>query len=253
MRVTLIGSGNVATILGRLIRERGHDIIQVYGRNRAAVTELAKELNADGIVDRSQLHHNSDLFLIAVSDNAIEAIAGSIDVGNHLVVHTAGSVSREVLRQSSKNYGVLYPLQSLRKEVAELPEIPLLVDGNTREDLTLLLDFAGSLSAQVRQADDAERMHYHLAAVFANNFTNHLYEMAENYCSKNGAEFRLLLPLIEQLPARLRDHSAAQLQTGPAKRNDRQTMEKHLQMLNDMPVLQSFYEQFSKSIARGLK
>jgi predicted short-subunit dehydrogenase-like oxidoreductase (DUF2520 family) len=248
MQVVLIGSGNTATVLGKLIIRAGHHILQVWARNELSGKALAEALNAAWIKLPSEITASADLFIIAVADNAIETVAQELPLRNQLVVHTAGSVSKEVLAHASKNYGVLYPLQSLRKEVSAIPEIPFLVDGNTNDDRTLIMDFATTLSKHVLFANDSQRRHYHLAATITNNFSNHLFTLAKQYCDNTGTDFSILLPLIQQLPQRLAETSPQSLQTGPAMRNDTQTIQKHLELLQAMPELREIYEVFTKSI-----
>ena len=248
MRIVIIGTGNTASVLGRLMKQSKHELLQVCGRNSAAAQELAEQLGANFCIDPNKTDSSADLYVIAVSDAAIASIANSLNLQNKLVVHTAGSVSKEILKHASRNYGVLYPLQSLRKEMQELPSIPLLVDGNTSEDLTLIYDFATSLSEQVQKANDEERQRYHLAAVMVNNFSNHLYTLVRDYCNHTKTDFNFLLPLVQQLPQRLSEHLPQDLQTGPAIRNDRETINKHLDMLSNHPQIKNLYALFTESI-----
>jgi predicted short-subunit dehydrogenase-like oxidoreductase (DUF2520 family) len=127
------------------------------------------------------------------------------------------------------------------------------VDGNTSDDLTLIYDFAQSLSKQVQKANDEERLHYHLAAVMVNNFSNHLYTLVQDYCKQTETDFSFLLPLVQQLPERLTDHLPQDLQTGPAIRNDQATINKHLQLLSDHPQIKNLYALFTKSIQEYYK
>lgn len=248
MRIVIIGSGNVANILGRRCRQAGHTIVQVYGRNLEAVAALADLLGAAVVTRPEELDNTADVHLLAVSDGAVVAVAGVLKPGNSLLVHTAGSVSKEVLSTAASRYGVLYPLQSLRKEMDRLPEIPLLIDGNTADSLQVIETLARSLSEQVQQADDNKRLHLHVAAVVVSNFTNHLYALADNYCKAEGLDFSLLYPLINEVAQRLQLASPAVLQTGPAIRNDTPTIEKHLALLQEYPALQKLYGLFSESI-----
>ena len=248
MRVVLIGSGNTATILGKLMKQSNHHLVQVYGRTAATVAALAEQLGTSYCTDPGNMDTTANLYVIAVSDEAVTEVASQLSLENRLVVHTAGSVSKDVLKQASLNYGVLYPLQSLRKEMKELPLIPLLVDGNTSDDLTLIYDFAQSLSNQVQKANDEERLRYHLAAVMVNNFSNHLYTLVQDYCKETKTDFNFLLPLVQQLPERLADHLPQDLQTGPAIRKDQATINKHLQLLSDHPQIKNLYALFTESI-----
>lgn len=248
MQIVLLGTGNTATVLGRLMLRAGHQIVQVYGRTLQSARDLASELNGSFSDQLDSINQSADIYIIAVSDNAVESVARSIRIGNKMLVHTAGSVSIDKLSAASRNYGILYPLQSLRKENKETPDVPFLIDGNTVEDITLVEDFAATLSKQVARANDEQRMKYHLSAVLVNNFTNHLYTLVKDYCDQSGANFSMLLPLIQQLSLRLNNYAPAELQTGPAIRNDRVTIERHLSLLNEHPELQKIYALFTDSI-----
>ncbi|HYC27848.1 MAG TPA: DUF2520 domain-containing protein, partial [Chitinophagaceae bacterium] len=196
MKVVIIGSGNTATVLGRKIKAAGHAILQVAGRNESAVKLLAAELGCSGNVDTTGIDHSADIYIVAIADKALPQVHEWLQLDKKLVVHTAAAVPANVLEKVSKNYGVLYPLQTLRKEQTEVPSIPFLVDGNSPDDLALVQDFAASLSDKVIVAEDELRLRMHVAAVFVSNFTNHLYVLAQEFCRKEELDFSLLLPLI---------------------------------------------------------
>jgi predicted short-subunit dehydrogenase-like oxidoreductase (DUF2520 family) len=248
MKVVLIGSGNAATVLGRIMHAKGHDILQVISRNMAHAHALAMEIEAEAVTDFHKIDPRADIILIAVSDEALSTVSHWLHSGKNLIVHTAGSVSREVLKNNSQQYGVLYPLQSLRKENHELPEIPFLIDGNTSEVINFIRSFALTLSSQVSIATDYDRLRLHLAAVTTANFMNHLFTLTESFCHKEGVDFKLLIPLLSETVNRLETHSPAAMQTGPAIRNDRETIHKHISMLSDYPELEKIYEWMTKSI-----
>jgi predicted short-subunit dehydrogenase-like oxidoreductase (DUF2520 family) len=249
----MIGTGNVATALSLAFGEEGHTIVQVYGRNAANAAALAQRCNAASISDLSQISTDADLYIIAVSDDAVPTIAGSLQLGDKLLVHTAGSVSREVLKNSSSAYGVLYPLQSLRAEMDHIPDIPFLVDANTAENAALLKSIASTVSEQVELASDDLRLHLHVAAVVVSNFTNHLYALAEMYCKKEKMDFRILLPLISEVANRIQVASPHDVQTGPAIRHDQLTINRHLELLQSFPELQQLYLSLSSSIQNMYK
>lgn len=248
MKIVIIGSGNVATILGRLFTKNEHEVIQVMSRHLEHAKLLADELgcnctNYDGVTDMS-----ADLYLVAITDGVLFDLNKSFSLGNKLIVHTAGSVSKEVLKDISTNYGSLYPFQSLRKEMSIIPEIPFLVDGNTEEATLLIEDFAKSLSPVVKRTTDDERLKMHVAGVVVNNFTNHLYTVAEDFCIKENLDFKLLLPLILETTQRLNKFSPKDVQTGPAFRNDVFTLDKHLRILSSHPKLKYLYLKLTDSI-----
>lgn len=248
MKIVLIGSGNTATVLGKKMYRSGHTVLQVFSRTLQHAKELAAELNTSFTNTLNGLSTDADLYVIAVSDTAVEFVARQFTTGNKPVVHTAGSVSMEVLKPVSSNYGVFYPLQSLRKDMQRIPEIPFLVDGCTTEIQVLLCDFATSLSSEVKICTDDQRLNMHLAAVISSNFTNHLYALTEQFCNHHQLSFDLLLPLINEVAFRLIEGHAADLQTGPARRGDEATIQKHLQLLKDDEHLQQLYSLLSQSI-----
>jgi predicted short-subunit dehydrogenase-like oxidoreductase (DUF2520 family) len=248
MDIVLIGSGNTASVLGGKMKEAGHRILQVLSRNVGHAALLAGKLGSDHTDKWNNLSLRGDIYLLAISDDAINNMDKEFNLDKKLIVHTAGSVPMDVLKVHSRNYGVLYPLQSLRKEIPSVKDIPFLIQANTNESLTLILDLALSISSVVVQTNDAARINLHLAAVVVNNFSNHLFALAEEFCKKENIRFELLIPIINETIERLGKFSPSQLQTGPAIRRDAATIKKHLEMLEKYPSLKILYEEFSRSI-----
>jgi len=248
MKIVLIGSGNVATILGRKIAGAGHDITQVFSRHNKHAAALAAILNCDHTSEWKGIRLDADIYIAAIADTAVQKLSDQISLKQKLVVHTAGSVSIDVLKNVSTNYGIIYPLQSLRKEINDFPKINLLVDANTPDNLTLLTDFAKTFGDHVEQADDNARLKLHIAAVIVSNFSNHLYTLAESYCQAEKINFNLLLPLISETANRLQYGSPQTMQTGPAIRHDMNTIQKHLDLLRDNAALRNIFEILTKSI-----
>jgi predicted short-subunit dehydrogenase-like oxidoreductase (DUF2520 family) len=253
MNIVFLGSGNTATVLATHMHACGHNIMQVWGRRQEHAHALAQKANAEAITDLQLINKAADICVLAVSDDAIAQVASQLSLQKKILVHTAGSVSIDVLKGASPNYGVLYTLQSLRKEINAIPEIPFLIDGNSDEVIVLLEDFAKTLSSSVSAATDEQRLQLHLSAVIVNNFTNHLYTLAEDFCKRQALNFKLLLPLIQETAMRLSSASPSALQTGPAKRNDAQTTQKHLQLLKEDEALLKIYQNFTDSITTYYK
>lgn len=251
MKVVIIGSGNVATVLGRLFKKNGHDIIQVVSRNVDHAGLLAAEFGCPFADNVGKIVQDGEVYLVAVSDGALYSLNNSIHLDKKLVLHTAGSVPIDVLKDISVNYGVLYPLQSLRKEMDYPDDIPFLIDGNTEETITLIEDFAKIISANVVKASDDERLKLHVAAVIVSNFTNHLYALAEDFCKQENIDFKLLSPLINETAIRVAKVSPSTMQTGPAARNDLFTLDKHLRLLANHPKLKYIYLKLTDSIMKG--
>ncbi len=251
MQIVIVGSGNVASVLGRLCKHNGHQLLQVVSRNAGHAKMLADEFNCGYADYDGEMNSSAELYLVAVADTALFSLNQNFSLGNKLILHTAGSVSKDVLKNVSVNYGVIYPLQSLRKEMQYANDIPMLVDGNTEETITLIEDFAGTISSNVTKANDDERLKLHVAAVVVSNFTNHLYALAEEFCKKEQVDFKLLVPLIKETAERIQHASPADVQTGPAFRNDIFTIEKHLRILANHPKLKYIYIKLTDSIMKG--
>jgi len=249
MNIVIIGTGNTATVLGRKLKKAGHRIVQVFGRDASAASKLAYEFGTESTNYWSVIRKDADIYLIAVSDEGINDVAKHVHVPGKVVAHTAGSVKKDVLKNMSHHYGVFYPLQSLRKDTKELPDIPVFIDASDEVAKKTLEQLAQSVSKeQVMMADDNERLKMHIAAVIVSNFTNHLYKLAEDYCKKEGIDFKQLAPLIEETALRIKTISPAKAQTGPAIRHDEPTIQQHLALLEKYPQLKKLYEVMTESI-----
>lgn len=248
MKVVIIGSGNVATVLGKKILQAGHEIIQVAGRNIDKVQALASFLNTTFTLNLLEINPSSDIYIISVTDAATSEVASKLKLKGKLVVHTSAAVSTGTLSGCSDRYGVLYPLQSIRKELASIPTIPILVDGNSEQTIETIVDFASGWADTVAIANDEERLKLHLAAIFVNNFTNYLFTISARYCESNGLDFKLLKWLIKETISRVEENAPFDLQTGPAIRKDFRTIEKHQELLVDQPEVLQLYNVLTNSI-----
>lgn len=249
MDIVIIGSGNAAAVLGRKFTAAGHKIVQIISRNASAASELAYEWDTESANYMSLINQNADVYIIAVSDNALEEVVSTLKLPGKVVAHTAGAVSKEVLKNVTSHYGVFYPLQSLRKEITSLPDIPIFFEGSDKTATNTLQKLAQSVSFEKATAAGTEdRLKLHVAAVIVSNFTNHLYVLAEKYCQKEGIDFHQLLPLIEETVQRLKESSPADTMTGPAIRHDQETIQKHIELLKDHPQLQKIYQAITESI-----
>jgi len=248
MQLVMIGSGNVATILGRLMTQKGHRILQVISHTREHADSLAKELNAASACNLADINGDADVYLIAVADNVMAGVASGIRLPGKLVVHTAGSAATDKMSAVSDKCGVLWPIQSLRKEARYIPHIPFVVNGNNVETTGAIAAFAETLSDKVIIADDEIRTKLHVASVISSNFANHLYALAENYCNKEKIDFRALVPIIKETANRMEYYHPSDVQTGPAARGDTATIIKHLDMMATHPYLKRLYLKLTNSI-----
>jgi predicted short-subunit dehydrogenase-like oxidoreductase (DUF2520 family) len=252
MRITIIGSGNVATHLSAAFKNAGHRIAQVYSRDMQNAALLAYHVGAQAIDDLKNITVDTDIFIIAVKDDAIAEIIPQLSGFKKLIAHTSGAVDMQLIQKFTEQAGVFYPLQTFSKtKELNFREVPLCIEGAT-EDITKELEgLARSISNNVYRVSSAQRKVLHLAAVFACNFTNHLYTLSQQLLAQNNMSFDMLRPLIIETADKIKDHSPADVQTGPAVRNDEQTMQKHLQMLNNNPKLQEIYTLLSQDIIKN--
>lgn len=249
MDIVIIGSGNVASVFGRKFKAAGHQILQIVSRNASSASKLAYELDTESSNYTSIINREAEVYIIAVPDDAIVDLVADMQLPGKVVAHTAASVSKDVLKNVTSHYGVFYPLQSLRKEDNNLTELPMFYDGSDEITKKKLASLANSISPQTAShAGDDTRMKLHVAAVIVNNFTNHLYTLAEAYCKKEGLDFKQMLPLINETTKRLNDVMPSRSQTGPAARSDEETIQKHLALLSNHPELKKVYEFLSASI-----
>jgi predicted short-subunit dehydrogenase-like oxidoreductase (DUF2520 family) len=249
MDIVIIGSGNVAAVMGRRFKSAGHNVLQIFSRNAPEASALAYELNTESTNYKSMVNKNAELYLIAVSDNGIPDVVDDLRLPGKVVAHTAASVPKDILKTVSDHYGVFYPLQSLRKDNTDFPEIPIYFDASDDKTKKILERLANSIdSPAVGSTNNDLLVKLHLAAVIAGNFTNHLYALAEAYCKKEGIDFRQLLPLIEETAKRIEKISPKDAQTGPALRHDTETIQKHLELLSSYPLLKNVYLMMTESI-----
>ncbi len=250
MRIVLIGTGNVATHLGLALRTKNAEIIQVFGRTEENAARLGALLGSPWTTSKKLLADDADLYILAVSDDAIPDVASNLSIRDQLIVHTAGSVPMEILASVSKNYGVFYPLQTLsRQKEVDFSQIPVCIEANSSGNLEILEALARTISGQVVRADSFQRRHLHLVAVFVCNFVNHFYSIGEELLMEQQLDFDLLKPLIMETAGKAMQFSPSAVQTGPAVRGSKTVMESHLEMLKLHPEWQRLYELISADIA----
>ncbi len=249
MNIVIIGSGNVAAVLGRKLVAAGHKVLQVLSRNATSASELAYEWNTESANYISLINKDADAYLIAVADTAIADIACDLSLPGKVVAHTAATVKMDVLQDVTAHYGVFYPLQSLKKEQIQAPEIPIYIEAASDKAQTVLTQLASSVYAQAPlTADYDKRTKLHVAAVLLNNFCNHIFSLTEAYCTKENVAFAELLPIIDNTFHRLHEASLATLQTGPSARGDMETIAQHLALLKNYPQLHQLYRFLTESI-----
>ncbi|MES2574733.1 MAG: Rossmann-like and DUF2520 domain-containing protein [Bacteroidota bacterium] len=231
IQVVIIGSGNVAQhLIKAFAKSKKIDVIQVFSRKKEALTHL---LDSDRITNDFNNVAEADLYIIAVSDDAIATVSSQLPFENRLVVHTSGTVSLDALDKKNRN-GIFYPLQTFSKNAdVDFSQIPLCLESDNETDFELLKTIAEIVSDKVYTINSEQRKVLHVAAVFVNNFVNHLYQMGNQICHENNVPFDVLKPLIQETANKIMKLSPNEAQTGPAIRNDKQTIASHLDFLQD--------------------
>lgn len=231
LKVVIIGSGNVAQHLIKAFQDsKKVELVQAYARHAQNLTHL---LPAEKITNSFDAIVEADVYIISVSDDAIAEVSAQLPFSDRLVVHTSGSVALEQL--DIKNHrGVFYPLQTFsKKKEVDFTKIPLCLESEHKNDYKIIEELASAISPLLYSIDSRQRQSLHVAAVFVNNFTNHLYAIGSDICSKNNISFNILKPLIQETAVKIELLTPLEAQTGPAKRNDQKTIQKHLDFLKD--------------------
>jgi predicted short-subunit dehydrogenase-like oxidoreductase (DUF2520 family) len=245
IRIVIIGSGNVAQHLIKAFDKKNTvEVIQVFARNNNAIRS---------IFDTTKITHSyttileAELYIIAVSDNAIMEVASKIPFQNKLIVHTSGSVCMDDLGDT-KRRGVFYPLQTFSKsKEVNFKEVPICIEAQNEADYQLLETVAKSISDTFFRINSKQRKALHVSAVFVSNFVNYLYQIGHTICNENNIPFEILQPLIQETAQKIKTLSPIEAQTGPAIRRDTQTVNAHLAFLTDENQ-KDIYKLLTKSI-----
>ena len=240
--VVILGSGNVASqLIKAFLKIDTINLKQVYTRNQEDINTLKDSIDTTNDIS---LLKQADITIIAVSDEAISSISSHIK--NSFVVHTSGSVDMKSLNNIGRK-GVFYPLQSFsKKKLVDFKNIPICLESETNEDLLKLEELVSLLQSKSYILSSHQRKKIHVAAVFANNFSNHMYTIANEICEKYNIPFDILHPLIEETSNKIKNLTPEKAQTGPAKRNDAETIENHLNLLSQKQ--QEIYLKITQSI-----
>ena len=247
--IVILGAGNVATHLSKALSAKGFTIIQLFNRTEEPGKRLARLLGASYTGSIQQIEPDADLYILALSDNALPEIASHLRIHKGIVVHTSGSVGLDVLKHTSRYTGVLYPLQTFREgKQISFDRIPICVEANLPSVEKRLLELAEQLTTNVQVINSGQRNILHLTAVFASNFTNYLYTIAQDLLLQYDIPFELLKPLIKQTAANVKHSDLFSLQTGPAIREDTAIIKKHLELLENQKAYKDIYDLISKQI-----
>ena len=232
LNIVLIGAGNVAWHLAQELQNKGQNILQIYNRSVEPAIDLSSKLGCDFTTRIADISQDADLYILAIKDSAIEDLARNINLKGKLVVHTSGAIEQDVI--PTKRRGVFYPLQTISKEKKlNFKTIPFCIEASKSEDYNLLMRLATLLSPMVYNINSHQRKVLHVAAVFACNFSNFMYMIADDILHKEDIPLDILQPLIKETAAKIKRHKPKGVQTGPAIRKDSETIEKHFEYLKE--------------------
>lgn len=247
--ISLIGAGNIATFMAMEFHKAGHRVDMVWSHTPGNAKKLARKVNARWCRDISEIKPENSILIISLTDQATVDIAQKYEFRRNLVVHTAGSIPMDIFSGQSEDYGVLYPLQTISgKEMPVNSDVPLCIESNTGSGLGRLRLLAESISPLVHEVSSKNRLLLHLAAVFACNFPNYLYTIAGEIADKAGVPFEIYKPLIRETTENALSRGPLKSQTGPAVRNDRIIIKKHLDLLSFSPEYRNIYSSITGSI-----
>jgi len=253
--ITLIGSGNVATHLAIALYKNGFVIQNIFSRKYHRAKSLAEKVNAEPTTSYKNIKGDSDIYIIAVRDDAIESVV--LELKNNLpsssfVVHTSGVKSSKVIAEHFSRFGICYPLQSFSKEKEiDFANAPFCLFANQKKDLKFLCTMIKKIGAPTYEVNDRERAKLHVAAVFANNFTNLMYTIAYDIAERENIDFNILKPLILETAQKVQQHRPEEMQTGPAIRKDSATIQKHATILQKYPRYKEIYNILTQELLKN--
>jgi predicted short-subunit dehydrogenase-like oxidoreductase (DUF2520 family) len=249
--MVICGAGNVATHLGLAFSEKGIRIRQVISQTEMHARRLANLLDCNYTTNPAELDNSADIVLLALSDSALVPFLNQTGHLSQLIIHTSGSTSLATLEPYSSRTGVLYPLQTFTRDVPlSISEVPFFIEAASDDDLVLIRQLATALSEKVYGCSSDDRLKLHLAAVFCNNFSNHMMAVAQELLENSNLSFNHLKPLIEETARKISMIGPMKAQTGPAIRQNNELIGLHEQMLADFPDYQKIYTFVSNSIQK---
>ncbi len=251
LNIAIVGTGNLAWHLAKAIDSSEHHLLQILSRDRNRAKEFAKEVSSKGISSIEYLDSRVEIVILALADKALTGKYIAQFPKNIIICHTSGSISMRVLN-SHKQHGIFYPLQTFSKQKeVDFSNIPICLEANNKQVFEKLNVLANSLSSRVYEINSKQRKALHIAAVFACNFTNLMYQISNDICTEAKVDFDILRPLIEETAAKVQNHFPNDVQTGPAKRNDDRVIESHIKYLDNEPDYQEIYHMLTHEIRKN--
>lgn len=253
MKISFIGAGNVAWHLAQIFEKNNHTVLEVYSRNLSNSEKLSRQLLCTQATDDLNFSKSkAELFILSLADDALEACIAQLKIPeDSIIVHTSGSQSMEVLNKLPNPKGVFYPLQTFSKQKeVNLSKSMIGIEASDPDTEQKLMALAQEFSKNVRLVNSSQRKVLHIAAVFACNFTNHLFALSQEIVEKEKASFDLIKPLILETVEKALKNNPKPMQTGPAIRKDRQIIQSHLEYLKEDPQKKAVYQVLTDSILK---
>jgi predicted short-subunit dehydrogenase-like oxidoreductase (DUF2520 family) len=251
--IIIIGTGKVAYILAGNFIEAGHHVVQVSGRNKEKADKLAQHLNTDS-APIEKINTHAKIYLLAVSDDAIHEVSDSLPAVDGIIIHCSGNTPLDAISTKHQNTGVLYPLDSFsRNTLTSMNNTPLLIEGSNKSSLDTINKLAHSISNNVSELNSVNRAQVHISAVLTNNFITFLSSKAKSRLQNKNIDPDILNKLLETTLHNILQKEPSVYQTGPAFRNDLNTIEQHIKLLNDDPGLAELYKIISKELISSKK
>lgn len=249
MKITILGSGNVGTHLAKALYAAGYQILQIWSREYDHAENLANQVFAEPIDRLKLLYPTADIYILAVADDALFDLALDLKLRDAIVLHTAGSVSLKVLSPISRKHGVIWSPQTFIRDVAmDYSTLPFCIEGSSPEVTKQIQQLLLPVSQHIYNIDTQQRQWLHLAAVMTNNFGNAINALAQDLLLKHNIPFEILHPIIGMTAEKLKHGNLWQQQTGPARRQDQKTIDRHRSMLVDDDKLMKLYELLTEII-----
>lgn len=248
-KISIIGAGNLGHHFTKAFISKGFTDIEIYSRTHLSAKKLAGLYNLNYTSNLNEIRNNSDIYLFLLTDTGVKEMADTFPFTDKFMVHCSGSIPLDIFKRKTKNYAVFYPFQTIKKNIdLDFSNIPLCIEFANEKCKLELVSIAEKLNCKYYFIDSEKRKILHLAAVFACNFMNHCVHLGESILKDNDITVDILKPLLNQSFENIVNHSASEIQTGPAIRGDSHIIEKHLKILDSDNQKKELYKLLSKSI-----
>ena len=246
--ISIIGSGKLSYNLSEaFISNKEFRLNEIYSRNNKNIKLFNKKIKFTNKIENLG---EADFYFILTNDDSIEEISKKIKTKNGMILHSSGTKGKDAL-SNHLNFGVFYPLQtfSFNKKI-DFTRTPILIEGDSKKSLEKLKELCQKLELEFEEVNSEKRLHYHLAASFANNFTNHILSLTDELINKFKLEKKFFIPIANETFKKFQSNKSKESQTGPAVRNDVKTLKKHEEILKKSNYL-NLYKIITKSIKKN--